>query len=229
VSHAAPWANPGAVAKILKWLGREDAPLLFRLRADPYQWLWGLRFLAECLPGRDHSNATQLLRLGLYSRAMLRELRASTGIEYDHLERGILHFYTSQAELDASARAAELMRGLGSDRTIKTPDECIAIEPALAMRGRLAGGSYSASDETGDAHNSPRRSPHCARIEASNSTRVRRSSGSSPKATGSPESKSPAETPSAPTRTCFRSAATARCWSGLSAFRSRSTRQRATR
>jgi D-amino-acid dehydrogenase len=153
VSHAGPWANPGAVAKILKWLGREDAPLLFRPRADLQQWLWGLRFLAECLPGRNHSNATQLLRLGLYSRAMLRELRASTGIQYDHLERGILHFYTSQAELEASARAAEIMRGLGSDRAIKTPDECIAIEPALAaMRGRLVGGSYSASDETGDAH-----------------------------------------------------------------------------
>jgi len=153
VSHAEPWANPGAVAKILKWLGREDAPLLFRLRADPHQWLWGLRFLAECLPGRNHSNARQLLRLGLYSRAMLRELRASTGIEYDHLERGILQFYTSQAELAASARAAERMRAFGSDRTIKTPDECIAIEPALAaMRTRLAGGSYSASDETGDAH-----------------------------------------------------------------------------
>jgi D-amino-acid dehydrogenase len=153
VSHAAPWANPGAVAKILKWLGREDAPLLFRLRADPHQWLWGLRFLAECRPGRNFSNATQLLRLGLYSRTLLRELRAGTGIEYDHLERGILQFYTSQAELDASARAAEIMRGLGSDRAIKTPEECIAIEPALAaMRDRLAGGSYSASDETGDAH-----------------------------------------------------------------------------
>lgn len=34
VSHAEPWANPGAPAKLLKWLGQEDAPLLFRLRAD---------------------------------------------------------------------------------------------------------------------------------------------------------------------------------------------------
>ena len=34
VSHAEPWANPGAPLKLLKWLGREDAPLLFRLRAD---------------------------------------------------------------------------------------------------------------------------------------------------------------------------------------------------
>jgi D-amino-acid dehydrogenase len=153
VSHAEPWANPGAIAKILKWLGREDAPLLFRLRADPQQWLWGLKFLAECRPGRNHANAAQLLRLGMYSRAALRELRASSGIEYDQLARGILHFYTSEAELEATGRTADFMRKLGSDRVTKTREECIAIEPALSsIRDRLAGGSYSASDETGDAH-----------------------------------------------------------------------------
>ena len=37
VSHAEPWANPGAPLKVLKWLGKEDAPLLFRLRADARQ------------------------------------------------------------------------------------------------------------------------------------------------------------------------------------------------
>ena len=52
-SHAEPWANPGAPAKIVEWLGREDAPLLFRPRADWRQWAWGARFLAECLPFRD--------------------------------------------------------------------------------------------------------------------------------------------------------------------------------
>jgi len=37
-SYAEPWANPDAPLKILQWLGRDDAPLLFRLRADPQQW-----------------------------------------------------------------------------------------------------------------------------------------------------------------------------------------------
>ena len=32
--HAYPWAAPGVPAKLLKWLGRKDAPLLFHLRAD---------------------------------------------------------------------------------------------------------------------------------------------------------------------------------------------------
>ncbi len=37
VSHSEPWANPDAPAKLLKWLWREDSPLLFRLRMDPKQ------------------------------------------------------------------------------------------------------------------------------------------------------------------------------------------------
>ena len=32
--HAEPWANPEAPAQILKWIWRDDAPLLFRLRAS---------------------------------------------------------------------------------------------------------------------------------------------------------------------------------------------------
>ena len=96
VSHAQPWANPRVPRKVLKWLGREEAPLLFRPRADLAQWLWGLAFLRECTPARTAHNIRQLVTLGLYSRTSLQELRAETGIEYDHLARGILHFYTSE-------------------------------------------------------------------------------------------------------------------------------------
>ena len=56
VSHAEPWANPGAPIKVLKWLAREDAPLLFRLRADPRQWLWGLQFRRRWV-SRDESGS----------------------------------------------------------------------------------------------------------------------------------------------------------------------------
>jgi len=152
-SYAEPWANPDAPLKIAKWLGREDAPLLFRLRADWRQWLWGLRFLVECLPSRTQHNTIQCLNLALYSRDALRELRAATGLRYDHLERGILQFYTDAKEFEHGVAAAALMRQYGCDRVVRTPDECVALEPALAAcRDRLAGGIYTASDETGDAH-----------------------------------------------------------------------------
>ena len=44
------------------------------------------------------------------------------------------------------------MRRYGCDRDVKTVAECVAIEPALAScRDRLAGGIFTATDESGDA------------------------------------------------------------------------------
>ncbi len=153
VSHAEPWANPGAPLKVLKWLGKEDSPLLFRLRPDMRQWLWGLGFLRECTPGRTRHNIRQIVNLGLYSRSTLQQLRGDANLEYDQLSRGILHFYTSQAEFDAAQEPARVMREFGCELDMKTADECVAIEPALAAsRDRIVGGSMTPSDESGDAH-----------------------------------------------------------------------------
>ncbi|RYX91347.1 MAG: D-amino acid dehydrogenase [Comamonadaceae bacterium] len=152
VSHAEPWANPGAPLKVLQWLAKEDAPLLFRPRADINQWLWGIEFLRNCTPGRTAENIRQIVNLGLYSRATLQKLRADLGLQYHAKTKGILHFYTSQSEYDAAQAPARIMRDLGCELDMKTPDECVAIEPALAQcRDRIVGGSMTPSDESGDA------------------------------------------------------------------------------
>ena len=152
VSHAEPWANPEAPLKILKWLGREDAPLLFRLRADLRQWMWALRFLHECLPARTRANTREILALALDSRAELQRLRRETGIEYDQRARGILHFYSDARDLERAIPRAQAMAAFGCERDVKSAAECLAIEPALAhSRVPIVGGTYTASDESGDA------------------------------------------------------------------------------
>ena len=153
VCHAEPWANPGAPLKVLRWLSREDAPLLFRLRMDPSQWSWGLRFLLECTAWRTRENIAQILAMAFYSRMALRELRAVTGIAYDESTRGILHYYTDRAELEAAREATAVMRRHGLDRVERTVEEAVAIEPALApAAARIVGATYTPSDESGDAY-----------------------------------------------------------------------------
>jgi D-amino-acid dehydrogenase len=153
VSHAEPWANPSAPLKVLQWLGKEDAPLLFRIRADMRQWLWGLQFMRECTPARTKHNIEQIVRLGTYSRSMLQELRSATGLSYDERTQGILHFYTSQKEFEGAKGPAEQMRELGCERQVISAEEAIKIEPALAhIRSQLAGATYTAEDESGDAN-----------------------------------------------------------------------------
>ncbi len=152
VSHAEPWANPSAPLKVLQWLAREDAPLLFRLRADWNQWRWGMQFLVECLPSRTRHNIIQILNLGHYSRSQLQQLRRDIGIEYDHLEKGILHFYTSQAEFDGAIGPTELMREYGCQRDIISASEAVRLEPALApIADQIKGATFTDADESGDA------------------------------------------------------------------------------
>ncbi len=152
-SHASPWAGPSAPAQALKWLGRTDAPLLFKLRADPALWSWSLRFLANCPPRRFRTNTERALRMALYSRQALKELRAETNIVYDQLCRGILHFFRDGKSFAKAGRQADFMAALGCPQRILDRDECLALEPALAgTHETIAGGIYSPEDESGDAY-----------------------------------------------------------------------------
>lgn len=152
-SHAEPWANPATPLKALQWLGRDDSPLLWRLRADAAQWAWGLRFLRECTPARTRANIRAILALALDSRARLKALRRELGLRYDCLERGILHYYTDPAEFAHAIPQAALMRELGCERVVKTAEECLVIEPALKYAATpIVGGTFTADDESGDAH-----------------------------------------------------------------------------
>ncbi len=153
VSHAEPWANPHVFSQLLRWLGREDAPLLWRWRVDPAQLAWGLRFLRECTPGRTQANVAAIVALALYSRERLQTLRDELGLHYDQLARGILHVYTDPRAYALALEAARLMRQFGLDREPVDVDACLCIEPALTeARHLLVGGDYTPSDESGDAH-----------------------------------------------------------------------------
>ena len=153
VSHAEPWANPDAPAKLLKWIWRDDAPLLFRLKADPAQWRWGAQFLYECMAWRTRENTAQIVKMSIYSGKALGELREETGIEYHCNTRGILHYFTEHDAFERGIEAAKIMNAYGLEIEAKTRDEAVALEPALAhARNRIAGATYSRTDESGDAH-----------------------------------------------------------------------------
>ncbi len=156
VSYCEPWANAQAPAKVLKWMFRKDAPLLFRPQwpvGDGWrQWMWGLRFLAECNDAAFERNVQQLVALGNYSHEALKAVVAATGIDYHRVERGIAHYYTDDKAFDDAAAGAAVMNKYGVDRRVVSRDELLAIEPAFrSFAHRIVGGTYTPSDESGDA------------------------------------------------------------------------------
>ncbi len=152
VSFCEPWANAWVPIKVAKWLLRDDSPLLFRPRLEIAQMRYGLSFLMECTSAAFERNVEELVQLGRYSHARLKELVNNTGIEYNRLEKGILHFFSSQADMENGVAGAEVMRRHGVDRRVLSREEVLKVEPALVPFGsRIFGGTYTPSDESGDA------------------------------------------------------------------------------
>ena len=152
VSYCEPWANREAPWKALKWMFDKEAPLLYRPQLDPQQWRWCLQFLAQCNDAAFERNVAQLVALGAYSHAALKDVVRATGIEYHRLERGIAHFYTDQKSFEDAGRAVEVMRRYGVQRRLVSREELFQIEPAFRAYGaHITGGTYTSTDESGDA------------------------------------------------------------------------------
>jgi len=152
-SHAEPWANPHVFPKLIRWMWQEDAPLVLRFRADPHMIRWGLLFLRNCLPARARAHSEALLRIGLYSKAKMDALLTETAIDFNFIDKGILHVFSSQKDFDHAQRQAEFQAGLGARERVLSMAEAVAMEPSLAHADKkLYGAVLSPLDASGDIH-----------------------------------------------------------------------------
>jgi len=156
VLHAAevePWSQPGMPMKILKWLGKEDAPLLVRYGAIPKMWQWGVKFIANCTAERFKRNSLTNLKIALHSLEIVKQIRSEIALDYDMRTSGMLKVYTSQESFEASSRSAELFARHGLPFKSLSPQECASMEPSLGpTMSSLVGGLHFPGDEAGDCH-----------------------------------------------------------------------------
>ncbi|HEY2890894.1 MAG TPA: D-amino acid dehydrogenase [Dongiaceae bacterium] len=152
-SEVEPWSQPGMPTKIIKWLGKENAPLLLRYSAIPHMFRWGIDFARNCTPERFRANSKSNLHLALHSLKSLQEIGAETGINYDRATRGVLKIYRSPEALGNAERACAFLAQFGLLFERISPERCVEIEPALAdTKSTLAGALYFARDEVGDCN-----------------------------------------------------------------------------
>ena len=152
-SEVEPWSQPGMPTKIIKWLGKENAPLLLRYSAIPHMFRWGIDFARNCTPERFRANSKSNLHLALHSLKSLQEIGAETGINYDRATRGVLKIYRSAEALGNAERACAFLAQFGLLFERISPERCVEIEPALAdTKSTLAGALYFARDEVGDCN-----------------------------------------------------------------------------
>ncbi|MBN8511088.1 MAG: D-amino acid dehydrogenase [Burkholderiales bacterium] len=149
--YSAPWAGPGVPLKALKWLLMRHRPLVIKPSLDPALWRWCLQMLGNCTEGAYRVNKERMVRLAEYSRDVLRELRAETGIAYDERTQGTLQLFRTQQQLDGVAKDIEILKASGVPFEVLDRAGFVAVEPGLAAtQHKFVGALRLPGDETGD-------------------------------------------------------------------------------
>jgi D-amino-acid dehydrogenase len=147
-SNAEVWNSFATVLKGIKWMLKPDAPLLVNPKPSWHKYSWMAEFIAG-IP-KYRSGTIETTRLAIASRGKFLEWAAKEGIDYNRVERGILHIYRDKTSYDDAAAVSKLLKEGGLDRRAVTNAEMHALEPTLA--GDYYGGFYTESDFTGDIH-----------------------------------------------------------------------------
>lgn len=146
-----PWAAPGVPMKALKWLFMKRRPLFIWPLISPRMWKWGAQMLTNCTEEAYARNKSRMVRISNYSRDVMPELIAETGIEYDGREQGTLQLFRTEKQLKASKADQAILAEFDSPFEVLDRDGCIAAEPALELvRDKFVGGLRLAADRTGD-------------------------------------------------------------------------------
>jgi D-amino-acid dehydrogenase len=153
VSQAVPWSAPGVPLATLLGLLSRDAPILLSAAQIPAIWRWGLAFLNCSRATPSWENTRHVLRLALYSHAVLKQTRAAEALRYDALAQGCLKVFREPAALAGAIATSEAQRSLGLKYRRLTAAECARLVPALAPRAaELSGGLYYGDEECGDCY-----------------------------------------------------------------------------
>jgi D-amino-acid dehydrogenase len=147
-----PWNAPGVHWQLLRWLGREDAPMLLRPRAIAGYLGWGLEFLAGSAPRSYHASMRANYRLCAYSLERLRAWRATLGLEYAAGTRGTIEVYRDPRSFEHAVAEVRGLAPLGLQGTPLDPAGTARLEPLLdEIRADLVGAIHYPADESGDA------------------------------------------------------------------------------
>lgn len=147
-SNAEVWTHWSTIMKGMKWMLKNDAPLLVNPKPSWHKLSWFMEFIAN-IPHYER-NTIETAKLAVAARQHFFAWANAEGLDFNSEKRGILHIYRDKKGFDHAGRVSQLLAAGGLDRRAVTPEEMRAIEPTLA--GTYYGGYYTESDSTGDIH-----------------------------------------------------------------------------
>ncbi len=147
--YVTPWAAPGMPGKVLSYLFKPAAPVIFRPALSPRLWRWLVAWLGECRAERWRVNKLRMQRLAFYSRDRLHTLRARHGLQYEQ-SQGYLQLLRSEKDLAMMAATKALLEESGVPFELLDAQACRALEPGLSPMAPLTAGLHLPEDESGN-------------------------------------------------------------------------------
>lgn len=146
--NAETWNHPSTILKGLKWLFEKEAPLKMNLMPNWHRYSW----FAEFLYAMRHyeKNTVNTVRLAIAAREHLTRMAEEGGIEFDRVNKGMMHVCGTQKGFDHGLGVNDLLKKGGLDRRVITAEEIRSLEPTL--QGDFVGGFFTESDFNGDIH-----------------------------------------------------------------------------
>ena len=125
-SNAEVWNHWSTLFKGVKWMMRNDAPLLMNPRPTWHKYTWLAEFASNIMRYRD--NTVETTRLAIAARQHLFSIAERENIDFDHVRRGILHIYWDKPSFDHAAKVNAMLTEGGLDRRAVTTEEVRSIE-----------------------------------------------------------------------------------------------------
>lgn len=151
-SYVEPLANPATFWSMPKLFFGKYSPVRFRLRVDPAQWAWGLRFLAACTCTQAAKGTRNLLRLAALSREVLDGWMQEDALSFDFQRNGKLVLCPDENSLQRQAAQVKLQEYAGTRQFILNQQECWNREPSLVRYQSFVGGVWTPTECVGDPH-----------------------------------------------------------------------------
>ncbi len=149
--YSAPWAGPGVPIKAIQWMLMQHSPLVIWPLLDPAMWRWGAMMLANCTAKAYALNKSRMVPIAEYSRDVLKQLRADTGISYDDRAQGTLQLFRTQKQLDGIGDDVAVLKQYGVPFEVLDRAGFCQVEPALKLtQEKFVGALRLPGDETGD-------------------------------------------------------------------------------
>tara|TARA_E500000178_G_scaffold258697_1_gene255434 strand:- start:461 stop:1624 length:1164 start_codon:yes stop_codon:yes gene_type:complete len=148
-SNSQAWNSWENIITGIKGFIRKDSPVLLNPMPSLEKFVWLISFMKN-IKHKD-SISYEICKMAVESVKLYRKIASEEKINFDLLNKGIIHFYNTKTQTEKALKANDIYNKAGLERFRITHDDCYKIEPSLRSK-KFDSIFYTPSDKTGDIH-----------------------------------------------------------------------------